>query len=832
MPAEISPQKSGTEVVSPVAAQPVPLANCKTCGKPFVRTAPNNTICPACKPEAKAYARSRTKKHRDKQKAQAAKTFAMPTCDTEVSKKEVREILATRGLRNARVIEVCIELAEVAARNLRIPFNAHLLTKGVQATLAAREKKEFTPPESMTADVWSPGERIREHELYAIWDFSTSWRTQPDGSQLSFEDWKAYRRRCITDVVWFGNRVLGKDFQPEPHGVWARDLFPQLEPALISLPEQFGQKDIAKAFTLLSDVRQRCLIAARSSFKSTFSTIFTLALVLAFAGSVRVLVCTATQPLAKGFARSFRGMLTVRDPNNPSLLNQLWPEHCIAPDEGKSLEYTSPFRQLDALIEPTLMATSVISEGQAGMRYDLAVMDDCAEISNSSTPETRAKTQERIDMLRELGEPHSLTNYVGTPISPGRGTDDDPGDLYSVLLRREERNRASGGDPKLLYTICPAWSLKPGVSKKAWDPTLTENDVDLLFPTRLTFRYLMGKLKECLATDSTAKIFRQQSLVSWVPDDESEVTVTFSEAVLRSRIRHRGFFDATCLPGTPVYLSLDRSWSTAATADFSAICVTRVQQVVEEGRSTTALVLMDMKLGRWKESQLITQICEEIKTYSPSAWVLEKDKGHEELVLGVRKKCQIENLIVPHVVLRTISNEAKSKAIKIKQLEAPVVDGRAWIFSAGWNDALIAHAIRFDGIKKSGSSDGSKDDSLDAWALAYSCWGPRPAMEVVDPEEEKKRREEEEEQGRREREHHFRNAMFSGTGYLQLPPPPTVHAPTWRQHARGQRGEEQPEPESEPPRPADPRDAVFSYKRSVQPSSDRNTLFGKRGKWR
>jgi hypothetical protein len=175
-------------------------------------------------------------------------------------------------------------------------------------------------------------------------DYACSWRTQPDGSQISFEDFKAMRRRCITDLVWFGNHVLGKDFQPEPHGAWANDLFPQLEPALLSLPEKFGQKDIAKAFYAMSDVRQRCLIAARSSFKSTFSTVFTMALMLCFAGSVRILVATATQPLAKGFARSFRSMLTVRDPNNSSLLNQLWPEHCITPDgDLRNLRRTSGY---------------------------------------------------------------------------------------------------------------------------------------------------------------------------------------------------------------------------------------------------------------------------------------------------------------------------------------------------------------------------------------------------------------------------------------------------------------------------------------------------------
>ena len=688
----------------------------------------------------------------------------------EVSRKEAKRILTEeRLIRNPRIVEVCVELAEVACRNLKIPMNAHVFTHGIQKTLEAiATKKEVEPP--AIEDVWHPGERIREHELWCLWDYSTSWRTQPDGTQISFEDWKAYRRRCITDVVWFGNFVLGKDFQAEPHGLWAKDLFPQLEPALLSLPEKFGQKDIAKGFHALSDVRQRCLIAARSSFKSTFSTVFTLALMLCFAGSVRILVSTATQPLAKGFARSFRSMLTLRDPNNPTLLNQLWAEHCISPDEGKSLEYTSPFRQLDALIEPTLMATSVISEGQAGMRYDLAVMDDCAEISNSSTPEMRAKTQERIDMLRELGEPHSLTNYVGTPISSGLGTEDDPGDLYSVLLRREEKNQSAGEDPKLLYAICPAWTVKAGVSKKAWDPTLTEDEVELLFPSRLTFKYLMGKLKECLATDTSAKIFRQQSLVSWVPDDESQITVTFTDAALRSKLRPRSFFDATALPGTPVYMATDDATSVSRYADFSAIAVVRVQPVSESKQN--ALVVLDISYGRWKHSEKITNICKVIERHGPSAWVLEKDRGHEELVLGVRKMCHLKNLTMPHVILRDIKNGPQAKALKVKNnLEASLEDSRLWFTLGSWNDACFQQFVRFDGIKKSGSTDGSKDDIPDSVATAYQVWGPRAISEAFDPAESQRRRQEDEEEGQRERRRWMYNAMFSGPTPQRSPQP-------------------------------------------------------------
>src|SRR6266566_884659 len=707
----------------------------------------------------------------------------------EASRKEAKRILQEdRLIRNPCVVEVCIELAEVACRAHHIPMNAHVFTHGIQKTLEAiASKKEVEPPQ--IEDVWTPGERVRQHELCAIWDYSVSWRVQPDGTKLSFEEWKQMRRRCVTDTVWFGNHVLGKDFQPEPHGRWAQELFPQLEPALLSLPEKFGQKDIAKAFYALSDVRQRCLIAARSSFKSTFFTVFTLALMLCFAGSLRILICTATQPLAKGFARSFRSYLTVRDPNNPTLMNQLWPEHCLTPDEGKSLEYTSPFRQLDVLIEPTLQATSVISEGQAGGRYDFADMDDCAEISNSSTPEMRQKTQERIDMLRELGEPHSLTNYVGTPISPGLGTEDDPGDLYSVLLRREEKNQKEGGEPKLLYTICPAWTVKPGVSKKAWDSTLQENEVELLFPSRLTFKHLMGKLKENLATDKSAKIFRQQALVSWVPDNESEITVTFSEETLRRRLRPRSFFDVSSL-GAPGYLSLDSAWSTARTADYSALSAVRIQSVeYEKEHFQQALVVLDVLFDRWKESQLIEAVCRAIEKYHPAAWVLERDKGHEELILGVRKLCNQKGLPMPFVMLRDVKNTRQAKATKIKVLEAPLVDGRLFFATGSWNDACFQQFVRFDGLTKSGSSDGSKDDIPDSVALAFHTWGPRPRVEeAVDPVQEELRQAEREAEDRHIRRRAQYQRMF---GYT--PPPST------------------PEP-AESAKPRDPRMVVFGNK--------------------
>jgi hypothetical protein len=706
------------------------------------------------------------KNRRDKKKS--ASTAYNST--VEIKPKEARRILEDeRGIRNPRVLDVCVEHASYASRNLKIPYNASLFKKGLQGTLAAARGE--TPP-AFPADEWHAGERVREHELFAEYDYACSWRVQPDGSTLSFEQWKEYRHRCITDLVWYANTVLGKTFEEEPHGRWAKELFPQLELALLSLPEKFGQKDVAHAFRLISDVRQRCLISARSSFKSTFSTVFMLQMMLCFAGSLRTLVCTATRPLAQGFAKSFRSLVTLRDPNNATLMNQLWPEHCIAIDDGKSLEYTSPFRQLDVLIEPTLFITSVISEGQAGSRYDYGDLDDCAEISNSSTPEMRAKTQERIDMLRELGEPHSLTTYVGTPISQGAGTESDPGDLYSVLLRREEKNKKEGGDPKLLFTICPAWTVKPGVHKKAWDPTLTPDDVDLLFPSRLSFSYLMAKLKENLATDKSAKIFRQQSLVSWVPDEESELLCQFDHDMLYSRVRPASYFSGPLVSQT--VMSLDRAFSISKYADLSCAIVGRVQLV--EGKQ--ALVVIGGKMERLRTDGLVKMLVELIERYKPTVLVAEQDRGWEDFRDALRKALMLRDIPVPWLRFNPPDNSEFAKSRRVHALQLPISDGRIWFASlSGWDiEPALEQLEKFDGITKSNSA--RHDDWPDALGILWSAFGPKYQAEIKQetPEDEEKRKQEAEEEYAREQRRQFHSRMFAPQNLPKPDAPPAAPA--------------------------------------------------------
>src|SRR5437660_279375 len=74
---------------------------------------------------------------RAKQSPSHVKSIIEPTDD------EAKELLTARNIRHPRVLEVLGRLAKTAARENKIPVNAHLVTHGLQNTLAAREGKEM-----------------------------------------------------------------------------------------------------------------------------------------------------------------------------------------------------------------------------------------------------------------------------------------------------------------------------------------------------------------------------------------------------------------------------------------------------------------------------------------------------------------------------------------------------------------------------------------------------------------------------------------------------------------------------------------------------------------
>src|SRR5258708_17719915 len=243
-------------------ASPV-MIRCKNCAQETVRKGRNTKFCDACSAQRPKAHRQNTKDKKTEKNMQAASTV-------EVKPKDAKKILEARGLRHPRVIEVCTQLAEVAARNLRIPFNGHLLKHGVQATLAKLKGEAFEAP--VVEDVWKIENQspLRALELRAIYDFSSSWRNQKSGEPLSYDEWMELRHVTMTDLFRFGKDILNLDLHDEPHGRWCRDLFVQKK---YVLPENYDWEDVKIALAALSDIHQRILDSSRSSYKSSVNIV-------------------------------------------------------------------------------------------------------------------------------------------------------------------------------------------------------------------------------------------------------------------------------------------------------------------------------------------------------------------------------------------------------------------------------------------------------------------------------------------------------------------------------------------------------------------------------
>jgi hypothetical protein len=248
---------------------------------------------------------------------------------------------------------------------------------------------------------------------------------------------------------------------------------------------------------------------------------------------------------------------------------------------------------------------------------------------------------------------------------------------------------------------------------------------------------------------------------------------------MRKRFRPIGAFsDATA----QTVVTLDRAYAISRYADFSAIAVGKVMPV--DGRQ--ALVIADVVLDRWRESELAINLVKVFEKYRPQVFICEKDKGWEDLWAKIREAARLRNVILPYFRWVSIDNTARAAAKRAKRLELPLSDGRLWFATSHWMDEVVKQFTQYDGIKPSNST--RKDDAVSAISLLYEHYGPRTSVEAAEAtsEERKQREQEQEEEAARMRQRHYYDQMF---GNNAPPSPPPVA--------------------EEPTKPKDPRLAIF-----------------------
>lgn len=616
----------------------------------------------------------------------------------EPTKPEAKHLLELRGLDNPHVIDRVHGLLVRAAEELGLPQNRFLFSHGIIQTLKSCEAKEGLPLPEIAAEQVT-GELLNRAELYALYDASIAWR-----EELSFEEFLSIRHTCKTDCFLLGRDVLEKDFA-ECHRVWT-EFFPRFNPD--TLPPNYTQKQAIKWLNEQSELKNFLLLASRSSFKSSWSHIWLLSLILCFP-DVRVLLVSETRPLAKDFIGVIRSYFETT-PGHESRFNQLFPEFSIAMGDGSVLSLDCPMARLrlPQSIESTSMDSAV-----AGRRFDVGLFDD--PISNTSCGndvQIQASYNKFLALLK-LRETSGVVLVLGTPWAEN--------DLYSRLIAL-----ADSGEASWVYRVDPAFVVKREARHKLTPgllPTLVESDIEsYLFPERLNWRFLKQEIS------NSPSFFMSQNLVIFPRDSDSDLKVSFSEEDIRAHIRPAAFFES---PVSTTVMSLDRAFSTARYADFSCLTIGKILQKDHK----TICAIADVKMERWKESELVDNIVRMIDRHRPTGFVLEKDKGWENLIETVRKNLMMRGIPVPRIMAKDIAaggHNAQAKAKRIKKLELPLSDGRLWFFSSAlWNDIVMAQFVKFDGIHDSNSH--RKDDACDSVSLLYETFMPKVMSETDDP---------------------------------------------------------------------------------------------------
>jgi hypothetical protein len=210
--------------------------------------------------------------------------------------------------------------------------------------------------------------------------------------------------------------------------------------------------------------------------------------------------------------------------------------------------------------------------------------------------------------------------------------------------------------------------------------------------------------------------FESQNLCRFVPPAESKYKCNFDEEVLRSLVILPVQMSNWALLRT--ILSVDTSASASRYADMSALIISKLYEKPDGQR---VLVVFDADMDRYRPSDLAAHIAEMHRKHNPDATTIERCQLWQALEDKIEAEANKRGFSLRSKIhWREPGNStAKGKAARIKNLE-PLANTRRllFIYAPPWNELVIQQFMHWDGIRRSGSADFSKDDSCDAISMA------------------------------------------------------------------------------------------------------------------
>jgi len=422
-------------------------------------------------------------------------------------------------------------------------------------------------------------------------------------AKMTPEAKRTLRHKCQTDLYFLGKDILGIPLNAIVHG------------AMCGL---FVQKNPLKDIYEQDSVKQRLLLAPRNSMKTTLDQADIVQWILCFP-NVRILILTGTQDLAYRMVKELKAHFQLN-----LLLRALFPELCPVDPEAKwgvADEFTVP--RTKNWREPTV-SVSTIDSTKAGSHYEILKLDDCVTEVNSRTAEQLKKVVDAFADTTPLMEPQgSYRDYIGTRY--------DGQDAYGNLLRKNQEAIDEGEEPETKVLILSAWKVKEGrelETNSFGTPVIKADDVELLYPERLGFRWLHKQYRE------DPYKFSCQQLNNPDPNIE-QLVKSFPLDLL---LRHKIPYDGMPFAGTK-YLCWDLSgYSKTASSDWT---VGIVGMVDDQNR----LFVIDIIRGKYNPVQQAAAIVEAAKQWKPEVTIIEDAQGARALeptIVRIAQETQVE----------------------------------------------------------------------------------------------------------------------------------------------------------------------------------------------
>ena len=501
-----------------------------------------------------------------------------------------------------------------------------------------------------------------------------------------FREWLDMRDRARKDLYWLGHDCIatpesGSAFVEHVHremcGMFVQKNFDGV------YHKGYTLDTVRAAIDRHPREKEMLMLCPTGAFKSTANKIDAAQWMLNMP-DIRIFIMTGSGALSRKFLKEVKGFFYKPEHAGYTYFQSLFPEYVIEGADGDTMApMFCPARMRSQPGTPTLWVNS-IDGAVAGWHCDIWKGDDIVNEDNSNTEDTRDNLKQRYDNISQnRPDRWAFKDHLGTRYFP----DDWYGSRIDEAKKYPDTNA-------LKYLRRAAWTVKPGFENVPIK-LLQEHMVDIYFPEFMPFRILMAKCRQ------NEKAFRCQQLNE---PAGSDLACDFDEATL-----HAHLILQTKVPRPEnseprkTVITWDTAHGNSSGSDYSAGAVGYCH---EQSRT---LYVLEVRDGKWKDSDLAIQIVDMHMKWKPLFTEIEKFAGWELLAAEIQRVAMRRFRTNITVVWRAVDMTAGAKRNRVKGLEALLANDRLYFVEGEWIENAFQQFVRFTGFSKK-----RKDDIPDA----------------------------------------------------------------------------------------------------------------------